>query len=132
MIQYWPMAIVWTGDEDVWGERHTYTSANSLEAAIKQFDIWKDDYGYKLASMWVDVVETDGEETKRRVEAFRVNDEYVSMIIAAWDKIEKDEEGESGEGLILDRFGDVWGGFGAGQPISRVKQWFLEKLHVEI
>ena len=49
-FQYSPMARAKDGQV-----LFTYDSLDTLEEAVKQFDIWKDHYHYDIIEAWIDV-----------------------------------------------------------------------------
>ncbi len=62
MKQYWPNAtrlcITPTGSTE---HLSTYDAADTMQTALKQFEIWRDQYKFKLLRCWIDVYE-DGQK----------------------------------------------------------------------
>lgn len=55
MKYYWPNAIAKSDNDYEDGTRlFTYGSVKSLDQCEKQFDIWKNEYKYKLLCAWVE------------------------------------------------------------------------------
>lgn len=58
MMIYHPMAITDKGTQFV------YDGMNTASDALKQFDIWEKDYGYRIREAWIDIYES-GKKIKK-------------------------------------------------------------------
>ena len=58
MKTYHPMAVTDNGTLFV------HDGMNTVSDALKQFDIWESDYGYRISEAWIDVYES-GKEIKK-------------------------------------------------------------------
>ena len=124
MTKYWPMAIIVT--EDGPDQLFTYDCALTFEEAENAFDVWENDYKYKIAAKWIDV---DNDGIKNR--SFKIiNLEAVKELWEQFGGIPMNPETECIEtywGSLL------WGKhFRPGTHRETIWKWFEETFHVSI
>lgn len=68
MLIYHPMAITDKGTQFV------YEGMNDVSDALKQFDIWENDYGYRISGAWIDVYESG-----QKIKSLTVGKEWFAL-----------------------------------------------------
>lgn len=125
MKQYWANAIIYTSDGP--DRLFTYNAAHSFDAAEKQFDIWQNHYGYKIASRWIDII---GDDNSKEKSSTRVNLDVVKELWKQFGDVPMDPETE----CIEKRWGSaLWvDAFRPGTHREEIWKWFEETFDVSV
>ena len=119
MTTYWPMGIYIHGKE--YETAFTSSSAKNLGAAIQQFHIWEDSYGYKFAKKWIQVFDDDC--TKRDL-LVGIDKNIIKELWENFGDVPMNPETE-----CID---DFWGRFIPGDHREDVWHWFEDTFGVSV
>lgn len=124
MKKYWPMAIIVTDDGP--DQLFTYDCSLSFDNAEKAFDVWENDYKYKIAARWIDV---DNDGIKNR--SFkRIDLEAVRELWKQFGDVPMNSETECIESM----WGSpIWNkAFYPGTHREEIWKWFEETFDVNV
>jgi len=118
MVQYWPMGIYIY--ENAFDTAFTSSAARNLDEAIRQFHIWENQYGYKFAKTWIQVIE---DNTIRNL-LVNIDKKLVKDLWENFGDVPMNPETECIE--------DFWGKFMPGDHREDIWHWFEDTFNVRV
>ena len=119
MTIFWPTGIYVHGKE--YETAFTSSPVENLDAAINQFHIWEDSYGYKFIKKWIQAYDKDSDKMDILVDINR------NLVKELWENF-----GDVPINPETERIMDFWGRFVPGDCREDIWHWFEDTFGVSV